>query len=130
MTEESTIEVLDASGHLSFKWDPNNPEDVARARLEVKRLKAMGYTFYAVVSGEQHGDEVAVGNGQLVVEHIEEPLPPEPSVEDSLRASSGVMTSEEAAQAPEPVDVPEAAGSKKKGQKGKRTVAMRPMAGG
>lgn len=73
------LEVLDSSGHLTLTWDPANPDEVAKAREEVKRLKEVGYTFYAVV-GATGDDEVDAGNGTLIIQRIDDPICP-PSVE-------------------------------------------------
>lgn len=91
-----TLEILDNSGHLTLTWDPTNKEQVQKAREEVERLRAAGYSFFAVVGA----DEVAAGNGTLVVRRIEDPV--------------------------EPVEVL----PKEKEKPRRRNVAVRPMAGG
>lgn len=42
-----TMEVLDGSGHLTLSWDSDKPEEIAAARAEFERLKAVGYAFFA-----------------------------------------------------------------------------------
>ena len=72
-----TLEVLDASGHVSVTWDPTNLDEVSNARVEVARLKAAGYSFFAVDpvedgSGEARADYVPT------VTRIEDPVQPPP----------------------------------------------------
>lgn len=69
-----TLEVLDSSGHLTLTWDPSDPEQVQKAKEEVEQLRAAGYSFFAVV--EATGDEVAAGNGTLIVRRVENPVKP------------------------------------------------------
>ena len=56
-----TLEILNGQGHLSISWDPDKPEEVAEARIEVERLKAIGYSFFLVDDGP--ADEVSAGHG-------------------------------------------------------------------
>lgn len=41
-----TLEIPDASGHMTVRWDPDNPEEVAEVQGVVDRLKAQGYSFF------------------------------------------------------------------------------------
>jgi hypothetical protein len=41
-----TLKILDASGHLTLSWNPDDPADVAKAEAEFERLKAQGYAFF------------------------------------------------------------------------------------
>lgn len=71
-----TIEVLDQSGHLSLRWDPAVPAEVARAREDAARLKAAGYSFFAVLGTPVDADNLEAGNGCLEVQRIEDPVRP------------------------------------------------------
>ena len=75
-----SLEVLNASGHLTLTWDPKNEEDVAEARKQVERLRNEGYTFF-VVAGAPGSDEVEQGNGMIIVRRIADPTDPK---EDEL----------------------------------------------
>lgn len=66
---DSTIEVLNGSGHLSMKWDPADPEEVARARAEALHLYEAGYSFFLV--DDTPADPIAAGRGELVVRRME-----------------------------------------------------------
>lgn len=43
-----TLEVLDASGHLTLKWDVDNEKEASAAEQAIEALKAQGYSFFAV----------------------------------------------------------------------------------
>lgn len=91
-TELSTIEVLDASGHLSLTWNPNDPADVARARKEVENLKAAGYGFFRVLPPEEAIDQ---GGGELIVSRVDDPVAPGPVLvpdTDTDTAQGGKLT--------------------------------------
>lgn len=113
-----TLEVLDASGHLTLTWDPSDEEQVAKAREEVETLKKAGYSFFAVV-GSQGSDEIEAGNGTLLVERIADPIRPSPTPRPSRLAEE-----------PPCLDVALPPKKPKGGSGGRRVVAVRPMAGG
>lgn len=68
--DRCVLEVLDASGHLTLTWDPNNEAETAKARVEVERLRAAGYSFFTVF-GANGKDEISAGNGKLFVERLD-----------------------------------------------------------
>jgi hypothetical protein len=68
---EHIIEVLNGKGHLTLKWDPSDEEEVAEARAMVESLKKEGYVFY--VAEKVEGDEVRKGAGTLLVRRIADP---------------------------------------------------------
>lgn len=41
------MEVLDATGHLTLSWDPDDAASVDQARAEFDRLKGNGFAFFA-----------------------------------------------------------------------------------
>lgn len=43
----NTLEVLDATGHLTLAWNPHDPAEVERAKQEFARLKAAGFAFFS-----------------------------------------------------------------------------------
>ena len=63
--------VLDASGHLTLTWNPDDAADVARARAEVENLRAAGYGFFAI-EGAEGVDELEHGKGHLVVRRADQ----------------------------------------------------------
>lgn len=67
-----TINVLGSRGHITLTWDPDDPEDVARARAEVETLRSAGYTFFLTEGAP--ADEVAAGRGQLLVRRLDDPV--------------------------------------------------------
>lgn len=112
-----SLEVLDASGHLTLTWDPTDPEQVSKAREEVERLRAAGYSFFAVV-GSQGKDEVDAGNGTLLVERVKDPVRAIPAAPAPEKPRRGRPRKNQALPPPAP-PVP-----------GQRNIAVRPMAGG
>ena len=42
----NVLEILDPTGHVEITWDPDKPDEVARARAEFKRLQQCGYAFF------------------------------------------------------------------------------------
>lgn len=42
----STLDVLNASGHLSIAWDVDNEAEVKAAEEAIEALKARGYAFF------------------------------------------------------------------------------------
>ena len=70
--------VLDASGHLTLTWNPDDAADVARARAEVENLRAAGYGFFAI-EGAEGVDELERGKGHLVVRRAEQVVPDAPA---------------------------------------------------
>jgi hypothetical protein len=149
------LQVLDRTGDLTLTWDPNDPAQVANAREEVQRLKAAGYTFFAVV-GASGEDEVDAGQGTLIVRRITDPLaapeadelPPEPGEEPAIdpeplpvlctgKSKTGKACRRKAGkdgrcwQHPLEGKAPRSGPKPKPSPKpGRRSVAMRPMAGG
>lgn len=75
------LQVLDRTGDLTLTWNPDDPDEVAEIRVEVERLKAAGYTFFAVV-GATGTDPVDAGAGTLIVRHVSSPL--DPPADDEL----------------------------------------------
>lgn len=108
------LEVLDSSGHLTLTWDPSDTEQVRKAREEVERLRAAGYSFFAVV-GSQGADEVEAGNGTLIVQRVESPFVQVPAQPEAKPPKKGRPPKV----APAPATQPPT-----------RTIAMRPMKGG
>ena len=43
----STLEILDASGDITLQWDPDVPEEVAKAKAEFLKLQDCGYAFFS-----------------------------------------------------------------------------------
>jgi hypothetical protein len=50
------LEVLDPTGHVTLQWDPDDPESVARAEAEFKRLQDAGFAFFT--SSSPDADQV------------------------------------------------------------------------
>lgn len=69
MTDQ--LDVLNGSGHLSLRWDPDNESEVSEVRAEVKRLKAAGYSFF--LTDRIPADEVSAGHGELLVQRVDDP---------------------------------------------------------
>jgi hypothetical protein len=46
MAMACTLEVLNADGHLTLNWDPDNPDEVQKAKAEFEALKAAGFAFF------------------------------------------------------------------------------------
>ena len=67
------IFILSSSGHDSVKWDPDDQEDVKRARAEIQRYKDQGYTFFRVVGDPRSGE------GEIIVGRVEDPITPPPT---------------------------------------------------
>jgi hypothetical protein len=40
------MEVLDATGHLTLEWDPDDAESVKRAEAEFEKLRQAGFSFF------------------------------------------------------------------------------------
>ena len=114
-----TLEVLNGSGHLTLTWNPEDPADVERARETVNHLKSQGYSFF-VVAGSVGDDAVEQGAGRIIVDRIEDPTAPPLTVAPAaaLLPNAAVLEIQE---------TPKATPSK---GKGRRHVAVRPMAGG
>lgn len=112
-----TLEVLNGSGHLTLSWNPEDPDEVARARETVNHLKSQGYTFF-VVAGSVGDDAVEQGAGRIIVDRIEDPTAPPLTIAPEAPASLAL----EASETPKVTTPPKG--------KGRRHVAVRPMAGG
>jgi hypothetical protein len=111
------ISVLGAAGDVTITWDDADPADRARARADVARLKAAGFSFF--LAEDAPADEVAAGKGTLLARRLEaaEVVPePEPG--------PGPAAGPE----PEPRPVPRRRGRPPKA--GRNVVAVRPLAGG
>lgn len=80
---EHVLETLGPSGHVSMTWNPDDPDDLARAKAEFARLKAAGFVFFeadaapdAMPPGDQRaGPMLARGAGRLDVRRVEVPSP-------------------------------------------------------
>lgn len=51
--------VLDASGDTRMQWDPNNPEEVAKAQARFNELVKQGYLAYSVNKKGDRGTVMA-----------------------------------------------------------------------
>ena len=51
-----TMEIMDATGHVTLTWDIDKPETVETARAEFERLKAAGFAFF--VDASEDAEEV------------------------------------------------------------------------
>lgn len=116
----SELSILDRTGDLTITWDHADPVARVKARLEVQRLKAMGYTFF-LVDGSP-ADEINAGQGTLVVRRIEA---------EEIVGPIGPGIERETA----PADPPAEPSKKRRGRPPKvaadrNVVAVRPMAGG
>jgi hypothetical protein len=58
-----TLEIPDASGHTTVRWDPDKPEEVAEAQGIIDNLKAKGYSFF-----EAEGEP-----GALTIRRVQSP---------------------------------------------------------
>ena len=109
------LEILGDKGYTTVEWDPDNPEEVAKARAEFDKLKAAGFLLFVVTEVDDLPVEVGRVTAQLA---SAPPLVP--------------------AQTPEPVSAPEPIrGRPRKGTQttdfvasAPRTIAVRPMRGG
>ena len=54
-----TLEVMDPCGHVTLTWDPDDPEQVAKAEAEFERLKGCGFAFFSADHAET--EETALG---------------------------------------------------------------------
>jgi hypothetical protein len=50
------MEILDPTGHVTLRWDPDDPASVAKARVEFESMRAAGFAFFASASVD--ADEV------------------------------------------------------------------------
>ena len=115
-----TLEILTGRGHLTLTWDPELPEDVARARVEVERLRAAAYQFFLVEGGP--ADPVAAGRGTLEVRRINDP-----TAADEIAVAVTTRHPGEPLIAPAG-ETPTETEPKRRG--GRRSVAARQMGGG
>jgi hypothetical protein len=70
---DNIMEVLDATGHLTLTWNPNDETDVKRAKDEFDRLKAAGFSFFATIGETGQKPVRKLGDaGTLTVERIED----------------------------------------------------------
>lgn len=82
----TTLAVLNGRGDSKLTWDPADPGQCAAARAMVAELKASGYTFYLVAGGP--ADEVAAGDGALVVRKLDADEVVAPAALEALRAAA------------------------------------------
>ena len=106
----NVINVLDPTGDIEITWDPDNPEEVAKARQMVLDLKSKGYSFF-LVDGSEAPDEVTAGKGTLKARLVdaEELVPVDAPAEPSTEA-------------------PQETG--RRGRRSTHAVATRPLRGG
>lgn len=97
MTE---LRVLDVTGDIKIVWDPADEASLAKAREEVERLKAAGYTFFLV---DGTPGDVEGANGELSARYVS----PEELTEAAPAEKRG-----------------------RKGVPNRQAVAVRPMRGG
>lgn len=45
----NTLQVLDASGHMTINWNPDSPEEVENITAIVDDLRKKGYRFFSVI---------------------------------------------------------------------------------
>lgn len=98
----TTLETLNHTGHMTMTWDHGNEAEAKAAREAIEKLRSEGYSFF-LADGTGEGD-ASTGKGHLVVQKL---------------------TPKEVA-GPEGEE-PE---TKTKGKRGRRVVAVRPLAGG
>lgn len=63
------LSILDGSGDFTVTWDHDNQEDREKARLEVERLRAAGYSFF--LTDGTPADAIAAGAGTLIVRRLD-----------------------------------------------------------
>lgn len=68
----ASMEILDASGHLTLKWDPSKPEEVEKAKEEFNRLKKCGFAFFASTATDAERVKKLGDTGELDVRQIKE----------------------------------------------------------
>jgi len=107
----TTLTILGHEGDSTLTWNPQDPQEVAAARLTVLDLSKQGYAFF-LVDGTP-ADAVTAGQGTLIVRKL---------------------TPEEVVEPPAEKPPPDAASPpRRRGRKGvpnNTVVATRPIAGG
>lgn len=75
----TVLSILGSSGDITVTWDHNDPAAREKARQEVERLRAAGYSFF--LADGTPADAVAAGAGTLLVRRLEPPevIDPPPS---------------------------------------------------
>lgn len=63
MTHE--MEVLDATGHVTLRWDPADPESVAKARAEFDRMRGAGFAFFTTTAVDALDPAAGTIDGRL-----------------------------------------------------------------
>jgi hypothetical protein len=156
---EHTLEVLNGKGHLTLKWNPSDEEEVAEAKAMVESLKKQGYVFYTTerVEGDEVGKGAGTLLVERITDPtvLEDQEPPPMKVakvdhdpnNDPPALPEGPKKCEATTAAGKPctrnaregsrfcgIRSHKDLGTKKESEapkkKGRRTVAVRPMAGG
>lgn len=128
------VEIIGPSGHLTLAWDPNDADDIERARGEVDRLRAVGYSFFAVTN---EADPTKGVPGRLIVERISTPVGTAIGPSEPPQPVSVVENYAAAAEPPSPPAPGKRRGRPPKGASateptpgGARAIATRPLRGG
>jgi hypothetical protein len=106
----NTLEILGREGHISVAWDPDNPEEVEKARAEFNRLLEAGFMLFVVTAVKEFPE----GAGEVTAELVAAP-PPLPAGKPDPSSPPATARGEQ---------------TRKFQPKAKRTVAVRPMQGG
>ena len=133
-----SLHVLRGHGDLRLTWNPEEPEELARARAEVERLRAAGYQFFLV--DDTPADTVTAGRGTLVVRRIE-PSAVAPALSvgrvDGREVAYTITSDPGGARSGEEPDADvavEGAGTeptpRRRGRRPQKVVATRPLRGG
>lgn len=107
-----TVSVLGRAGDLKLTWDHASEPDRARAREELDRLEAAGYSFF--LTDDSPADAVTAGAGTLLVR----------------RTTAAELTQPDETPADEATLPPETPAPKRRGRPPKQAVAVRPLQGG
>jgi hypothetical protein len=59
MEMEGTLAVLDKSGDSRMQWNPNSPEEVAKARARFDEFRNKGYLAYKVSPSGGQGEVIS-----------------------------------------------------------------------
>lgn len=52
------MEVMDASGHTTVRWDPDNADEVAAARATFDEMTKKGYRAFRMRKGKRQGEQI------------------------------------------------------------------------